>query len=402
MEENTRLERLFSKFKAITKKNLTRKERLYYCTALEATLEYIKSDICSDNFIDEFLKIPSTDWELFFNKVNILDRNYRSKFKEVYSCYKLFKLGKKQEISELKKETTDDEKLTGKKFVKSLIKLLNSEKDDVLVDNIIGKDLSIKQLFKLYHLLNTYLDDDDYRKEILLNTAYNKLMGLFSRYAKKSEVKKHKYFNGTYPVDKYKDRISYLYLRHEKSDKWNYSNKIIMFDVKNGKIQNNKFCLSNNRQLECCTLFNCNISIYSTKDYEKLEINNVESTFTKGRFLVGFIEVSPESDNCSVSLKIKEKNILNISKSLCSVVSGPIHQDKPSIWFFIYNPVDEILLFGENMSTQILNNLNTMNCTRLIKKIKESKLSIEEIFDNENLNGELEVGNLCDIMNKNK
>lgn len=399
MEEKL-IEKFFKEFKTITKKNLTRKERSYYCASLEAILQHIKGDARYDLLLKEILSVPITDWYDFFHKINILDRNYRRKFEEVYGCYQFFKSGEK--ITE-KQKTELDKPISSKKFIKSLIKLINSGRDDILVDKIIGTDFSIKQLFKLYHILNIYLDDNDYRKDILLNTTYNKLTSLINKYAKKSEIKKHGYISGRYPIDKYKDRINYLYLRYEDqpNNKSNYKEKDIIFDVKDGEILNNKFHLLGQKQPEICTLFNCNIPIFSATNYIKLSIKDIATTFSFGKFLISFIEVKPNSSNCRVSLNIKDKNILNISHNICKILSKPIRSDKSSIWVFIYNPISEILLFGENIPIQIINKLNIKKCDRLIKKLKESNLSIEEIFSSNELSGDLGEENLCDIMNKN-
>ena len=124
--EKSGLEVFFEKFKTIEKKNLTRNERNYYCAILETLLEYTKGGVHDDKFLQELFKIPSSDWDLFFRKINILDRNYRKKHKEVYGCYELFKLGKKQDISKLKKASKSNKQISSKKFIKSLIKLDNS------------------------------------------------------------------------------------------------------------------------------------------------------------------------------------------------------------------------------------------------------------------------------------
>jgi hypothetical protein len=67
----------------------------------------------------------------------------------------------------------------------------------------------------------------------------------------------------------------------------------------------------------------------------------------------------------------------------------------------IFDPIKEIFLLFENFP-KINNKLNNSECLRLINLIKNSNLSVRDIFNRDDLSGDIEEDKLHELMNKNK
>lgn len=394
MEKIIDLERFFKDFIAIDKKNLNRKERSFYLLKLENLLSLSPK---GSSAVSELINIPEESLELFFKKTCILDRNYRKKYKTVFECYEHFIKHRKEYTKITSLADKKEVKLSNKKFIKKINSFINKGEDDLIINNIFDRDFSIKQLLKLYHILNIKLISNDYRKSILLNVVSDRLNDLISKYAKKSDVGKIKGVDDIYPIDKHCDNINYVYLKHTELSEPNYKDKRIKIQViEGGTMESINFFLAQKNGLEKCTLFNCNIPIYySTSEYGQATVKDIKNTFKDGTFLVVNFTINPTvTKGCNISLTVNKSFLstdINLNLKAC----------KKTTWFFIYNPIKGTYMLFENLPRFVFNvKLNILNCNRLFQLFKDSKLSLSEIFSRDNLSGN--ISNIEELMNKNK
>lgn len=400
-EQISKLIDFFENFKTNTRKNLSRKERTYYLSVLEELLGNL-------NIVNIFSiqNIPWDYWELFFEKINILDRNYRYKYKTVYDCYKAVHSVYKK----LEPRKKSSKRISNKKFIKSITSIVSKENtDDILIDNIFEKNFSIKQLFKLFHILNISLRDNDYRRDILLQSIKGKLNNLITSNAKKVDTKNiidyytanSYHYIDSYPIDKNKDIVSYIHLKHPISldIMSNWKDREIRFEIKKGKIENSEQYLSNKSGLIPCSIFNCNIPSYICNKYSTITISNIRDTFKKDDvYFVSKLTITAESD-CSITFKIREKNKLGILYTTTKLILRPLELSRESIWTLIFEPKSESFVLCENLPTR-LTKLNSAKCARLINSVKNSGLSLREIFNRDDLSGN--ITEISELMNKNK
>lgn len=390
----------FKEFLKIGKKNLSRREKSFYLTNLDTIVKLSLEQLSIPDTIDQ---VPIDYWNGFFNKINILDRNYRRKYKYAYSIY-----------SVLKHNTTNKTKTysySSKKFIKSITSLISSGKDDILVDEVFEHDFSIKQLLKLFHVLNISFKTNDYRKDIVLDLVRNKLNTLIDKNAQKilnKNVAGSDYY--LYPINKYKDKISYIYLKHEPSE-INYKDAFIEIKVTNGRFFGDcSWFLAENADLERCSIYNSNVYsfINSKKNTVNIDLCNLLNTFGEysgKKYLVGIIPVKADLRNCVTKItfgrKSKFKYFSKNNTNHCIKIDNIKHEDIVSNILFIYDPVRDIFLLSQDLPIRhILKKLNGYYCNKLISLISSSKLSTYEIFSRDSLQGN--ITEIKELMDKNK